>query len=123
MKLYDGTTYPEERIAQYRERMEIIPISLHLKEACLCKGFRDYISRFGRESLDIPNIDVATAVQAFKMGLKRESPFYEDLEMNPCWNFVRPQTREASLIGFTHLQTVLKLEYQNNAAESFIHHN
>ena len=39
MKLYDGTTDPEEHIAQYRERMEIIPIPAHLKEACLCKGF------------------------------------------------------------------------------------
>ena len=26
MKLYDGTTDPEEHIAQYRERMEIIPM-------------------------------------------------------------------------------------------------
>ncbi|KAL4562280.1 hypothetical protein LXL04_034479 [Taraxacum kok-saghyz] len=39
MKLYDGTTDPEEHIAQYRERMEIIPIPTHLKEACLCQGF------------------------------------------------------------------------------------
>ncbi|KAF5814718.1 hypothetical protein HanXRQr2_Chr03g0114261 [Helianthus annuus] len=39
MKLYDGTTDPEEHIAQYRERMEINPIPEKLKEACLCKGF------------------------------------------------------------------------------------
>ena len=39
MKLYDGTTDPEEHIAQYRERMEINPIPQDLKEACLCKGF------------------------------------------------------------------------------------
>ncbi|KAJ0840874.1 hypothetical protein HanPSC8_Chr14g0623981 [Helianthus annuus] len=39
MKLYDGTTDPEEHIAQYRERMEINPIPERLKEACLCKGF------------------------------------------------------------------------------------
>ncbi|KAJ0935581.1 hypothetical protein HanRHA438_Chr03g0121251 [Helianthus annuus] len=39
MKLYDGTTDPEEHIAQYRERMEINPIPPELKEACLCKGF------------------------------------------------------------------------------------
>lgn len=29
----------EEHIAQYRERMEIILIPLHLKEGCLCMGF------------------------------------------------------------------------------------
>ncbi|KAJ0437628.1 hypothetical protein HanHA300_Chr16g0604361 [Helianthus annuus] len=39
MKLYDGTTDPEEHIAQYRERMEINLIPEKLKEACLCKGF------------------------------------------------------------------------------------
>ncbi|KAM0053668.1 putative virus X resistance protein-like, coiled-coil [Helianthus debilis subsp. tardiflorus] len=39
MKLYDGTTDPEEHIAQYREKMEINPIPEKLKEACLCKGF------------------------------------------------------------------------------------
>ena len=39
IKLYDGTTYPEEHIAQYRERMETNPILPEPKEACLCKGF------------------------------------------------------------------------------------
>ena len=39
MKLYDGSTDPEEHVAQYRERMEINPIPERLKEACLCKGF------------------------------------------------------------------------------------
>ena len=39
MKPYDGTTDPEEHIAQYRERMEIIPVPTHLNEACLRKGF------------------------------------------------------------------------------------
>ena len=33
MKLYDGTTDPEEHVAQYRERMEINPIPDGLKEA------------------------------------------------------------------------------------------
>ena len=142
MKLYDGTTDPEEHIAQYWERMEIIPIPTHLKEACLCKGFgstligsalkwllsvtpysitsfshlvnlfnnqfscsrtfekitsdlyrvvqdpkeslRTYVSRFGKETLEIPNLDMATAVEAFKMGLKKDSLFYEDLVMTPC---------------------------------------
>ena len=39
MKLYDETADPEEQIAQYKERMEIVPIPTHLKEACVCKGF------------------------------------------------------------------------------------
>ena len=140
MKLYDGTTDPEEHVAQYRERMETNHIPPHLKEACLCKGFgstltgaalkwllnvppysitsfahlinlfnsqfscsrtferltsdlyritqgsdetlRSYVNKFGRESLDIPNLDITTAVQAFKMGLQKNSPFYDDLVMN-----------------------------------------
>ncbi|KAF5789478.1 putative retrotransposon gag domain-containing protein [Helianthus annuus] len=130
MKLYDGSTDPEEHIAQYRERMEINPIPERLKEACLCKGFgstltgsalkwllslppysitsfanlvnlfnnqfscsrklerltsdlyritqghneslRDYITKCSKESLDIPNLDIATAVEAFTMGLLRD---------------------------------------------------
>ncbi|KAJ0603957.1 putative retrotransposon gag domain-containing protein [Helianthus annuus] len=144
MKLYDGSTDPEEHVAQYRERMEINPILEMLKEACLCKGFgstltgsalkwllslppysitsfanlvnqfnsqfscsrkfecltsdlyrvtqgqneslRDYITKFSIESLDIPNLDIATAVEAFKMGLLRDSLFYDDLVMTPCRN-------------------------------------
>ncbi|KAJ0588958.1 putative retrotransposon gag domain-containing protein [Helianthus annuus] len=151
MKLYDGSTDPEEHIAQYRERMEINPIPERLKEACLCKGFgstltgsalkwllslppysitsfanlvnlfnnhfscsrkferltsdlyritqghneslRDYITKFSKESLDIPNLDIATAVEAFKMGLLRDSLFYDDLVMTPCRNLDEVRTR------------------------------
>lgn len=47
------------------------------------ESLRDYLSRFRIEALDIPRLDVTTAVEAFKMGLKKDSPFYEDLMMNP----------------------------------------
>ncbi|XP_023735311.1 uncharacterized protein LOC111883158 [Lactuca sativa] len=141
MRPYHGTTDLEEHVAQYRERMEIIPIPVHLTEACLCKGFvsnltgsalkwllnvhpyfvtsfshlvnifnnqfscsrtfdkitsdlyrvvqdpkerlRDFVNRFGREALSIPNINMVTVVEAFKMGLRKDSPFYEDLVMTP----------------------------------------
>ncbi|KAJ0847565.1 putative retrotransposon gag domain-containing protein [Helianthus annuus] len=156
MKLYDGTTDPEEHIAQYRERMEINPIPEKLKEACLCKGFgstltgsalkwllslppysitsfanlvnlfnnqfscsrkfekltsdlyritqnhneslRDYITKFSKESLDIPNLDMATAVEAFKMGLLKDSLFYDDLVMAPCRNLDEVRTRALRFI-------------------------
>ncbi|KAK1441334.1 hypothetical protein QVD17_07181 [Tagetes erecta] len=138
MRLYDGTTDPEEHVAHYRERMEINPIPAGIKEACLCKGYgatltgsalkwllsipphsvssfahlvnmfnnqfscsrsfekltgdlyrvtqksteslRDYITRFGKESLEIPNLDMDAAVEAFKMGLQKNSLFYEDID-------------------------------------------
>ncbi|XP_023757545.1 uncharacterized protein LOC111906037 [Lactuca sativa] len=54
MKPCDGTTDPEEHVAQYRE------------------------------ALSIPNIDMETAVEAFKNRLKEDSHFYEDLVMTPC---------------------------------------
>ncbi|KAJ0604283.1 putative retrotransposon gag domain-containing protein [Helianthus annuus] len=156
MKLYDGTTDPEEHVAQYREIMEINPIPERLKEACLCKGFgstmtgstlkwllslppysitsfanlvnlfnsqfscsrrferltsdlyrvtqghneslRDYITKFNRESLEIPNLDIATAVEAFKMGLLEDSQFYDDLVMTPCRNLDEVRNRALRFI-------------------------
>ncbi|KAD4180068.1 hypothetical protein E3N88_28659 [Mikania micrantha] len=94
MKLYDGTTDPEEHVAQYRERMETNHIPPHLKEAWPDESLRSYVKKFGRESLDIPNLDITTAVQAFKMGLQRNSPFYDDLVMNPCRNMDEVRNRE-----------------------------
>ncbi|KAK9075696.1 hypothetical protein SSX86_004025 [Deinandra increscens subsp. villosa] len=151
MKLYDGTTDPEEHVAHYMERMEINPISTEIKEACICKGFgstltgpamkwllsippntitsfshlvnlfnnqfscsrtfekligdlyrvvqkpeeplRKYITRFGRESLEISHLDMAAAVEAFKVGLSKDSRFYDDLVMTPCRNFDKVRSR------------------------------
>ena len=39
MKLYDGTTAPDDHIAQYKQRMFTTAIPRELKEACMCKGF------------------------------------------------------------------------------------
>ena len=141
MKPYNGTTNPEEHVAQYMERMEIIPIPTHFKEACLCKDFgltltgkamkwliniphysitlfaylviifnnqfscrrtfeqitsdlyrvvqdpnkspRDFVKRFDKEALSIPNVSMETTIEGFKIGLKKDSPFYEDLVMTP----------------------------------------
>lgn len=44
IKLYDGSKDPKEHVAHYRERMEIIPIPIDLKEACLYKGFRSTLT-------------------------------------------------------------------------------
>ncbi|XP_076960082.1 uncharacterized protein LOC143636350 [Bidens hawaiensis] len=156
MKTYDGTTDPEEHVAQYRERMEINPIPERLKEACLCKGFgssltgsalkwllslppfsvtsfshlvnlfnsqfscsrkfekltsdlyrviqpsdeslRDFVTRFGREALEIPNLDMTTAFEAFKMGIQRSSPFYDDLVITPCRTLDEVRNRELRFI-------------------------
>ena len=39
------------------------------------------MSRFEKETLDIPNLDMATVVETFNMGFKKYSLFYEDLGM------------------------------------------
>ncbi|KAL5563293.1 hypothetical protein UlMin_033040 [Ulmus minor] len=39
MKLYDGTTDPDDHIAQYKQRMFTTAIPRDLREACMCKGF------------------------------------------------------------------------------------
>ena len=178
MKLYDGTTDPEEHIAQYRERMEIIPIPAHLKEACLCKGFgstltgsalkwllsvtpysitsfahlinlfnnqfscsrtfekitsdlyrvvqdpkeslRSYVSRFEKETLDIPNLDMATAIEAFKMGLRKDSLFYEDLVMTPCKRLDEVRSRA---LRFIRLEEDKEIQRKSSAPTSYDHPN
>ncbi|KAD3640093.1 hypothetical protein E3N88_29316 [Mikania micrantha] len=62
------------------------------------ESLRNYVNKFGRESLDIPNLDITTAVQAFKMGLQRDSPFYDDLVMNPCRNMDEVRNRALRFI-------------------------
>ncbi|XP_074324129.1 uncharacterized protein LOC141661047 [Apium graveolens] len=134
---YDGTSDPLEHIAQYKQRIFMVPITRDLKEACMCKGFgstlsgpalqwfvnlpqgsirtftdladvfnlqftssrvfekttsdlykivqrsreplRNYLTRFNREKVTIINCAVPTAIEAFRRGLERESPLYEEL--------------------------------------------
>jgi hypothetical protein len=66
----------------YKKTFKILTSDLYRVTQNPRESFKDYVSRFGWDSLDIPNLDVATAVQAFKMGLRKDSPFYEDLMMN-----------------------------------------
>ncbi|XP_031272660.1 uncharacterized protein LOC116131157 [Pistacia vera] len=39
MKLYDGTTDPDDHIASYKQRMFTVSIPRSLREACMCKSF------------------------------------------------------------------------------------
>lgn len=54
----------------------------------ITKKFYEYLiyyhRMFGREALNIHRLEVVTVVEAFKMGLEIESPFYEDLVMTTC---------------------------------------
>ncbi|XP_023737251.1 uncharacterized protein LOC111885204 [Lactuca sativa] len=60
---------------------------------------RDFVNRFVREALSIPNIDMATAVEAFKLGLRKDSSFYEDLVMTACKRLDEVRCRALRFIG------------------------
>nr|XP_043625460.1 uncharacterized protein LOC122596880 [Erigeron canadensis] len=156
MKPYDGTTDPQEHIALYLEKMEMVPIPSNLKEACLCRSFgstlsgsalkwlqslpplsinsfadltnlfysqfscsrtfekltddlykiiqkpheslRDFMTRFTKESLNIPKLDMLTAIQVLQRGLHKGSKFQEDLIMTPCKNLDEAKARATRFI-------------------------
>ena len=69
---------------------------------------RDFMNSFGREVLNIPNIDMETIVGAFKIGLKKDSPFYEDIVMNPCKITDEVRTRALRFIRLKEDKEILK---------------
>ncbi len=45
MKLYDGTSYPDNHISQYKQCMFTTAILKDLRETCMCKGFSSSLTR------------------------------------------------------------------------------
>ncbi|XP_074361074.1 uncharacterized protein LOC141701268 [Apium graveolens] len=45
---------------------------------------RDYLTRFNKEKVSITNCDTPTAIEAFRRGLGRDSPLYDELTKYPC---------------------------------------
>ena len=142
MKQYEGTTDPDDHIAQYKQRMFTAAIPRDLREACMCKAFgsslngpalqwytnlpnnsinsfaqltdtfveqfassrklekqsddlytitqkhgenlRTYVGRFNREKVQIPHCNQATAIYAFRKGLRFDSDLYKELTKYPC---------------------------------------
>ncbi|KAK4836985.1 hypothetical protein QYF36_001900 [Acer negundo] len=142
MKQYEGTTDPDDHIAQYKQRMFTVAIPHDLREACMCKTFgsslngpalqwytnlpnnsinsfaqltdtlveqfassrklekqsddlytitqrhgknlRTYVGRFNREKVQIPHCNQATAIYAFRKGLRFDSHLYKELTKYPC---------------------------------------
>jgi len=84
------------------------------------------VTKFGMEVLEIPNLDMAMAVQAFKMGLKKDSPFYDDLAMIPCRNLDEVRTRALMNIRLEddkriqdRIGSTIKQEHQDKKQGSF----
>ena len=78
------------------------------------------MNRFGKETLSIPNIDMATAVEAFKMGLKKDSPFYENLIMTPCNRMDEVRSRA---LRFIRLEEDNEIQKRSNPPSSYDHPN
>ena len=77
---------------------------------------RDFVNRFGREALGIPNIDMTTAVEAFNVGLKKDSPFYEKLVMTPCKRMEKLRSRA---IRFIRHKEDKKIQNKSNPPSSY----
>ena len=64
MKLYDGTTNPDDQIAQYRQWMFTIAIPRNLREACMCKWFGISLLRPALQwYTNLPNNTICSFVQ------------------------------------------------------------
>ncbi|XP_057249388.1 uncharacterized protein LOC104889318 [Beta vulgaris subsp. vulgaris] len=118
MKLYDGTTDPNDHVAQYKQRMITISIPKNMREACMCKGFgstltgpalqwfinlnngtiSSFLNWFNREKVSIPNCDARTAIEAFRRGLDEESDLYKELTKYPCPTFEDAQAKALAQI-------------------------
>ncbi|KAK0591839.1 hypothetical protein LWI29_009079 [Acer saccharum] len=167
MKQYEGTTDPDDHIAQYKQRMFTAAIPCDLREACMCKAFgsslsgpalqwytnlpnnsidsfaqltdtfveqfassrkleklsddlytitqrtgknlRAYVGRFNREKVQIPHCNQATAIYAFRKGLRFDSDLYKELTKYPCrtmedvlakaWAQIKWEEDEANFVG------------------------
>ena len=75
------------------------------------ESLRTFVNRFGREVLSIPNINMATAIEAFKMGLKKYSPFYEDLLMT---TYKRMEEVRSRSLWFLRLKEDKEIQKRSN---------
>lgn len=75
--------------------------------------FKDYVNRFRKKVLDNPHLDIETALKSFKMGLKRDFPFYEDLIMTPCKKLEEFINRS---LRFIRLDEFLKIQKSTNTS-------
>uniref|UniRef100_UPI001CB9BDBB uncharacterized protein LOC122584645 n=1 Tax=Erigeron canadensis TaxID=72917 RepID=UPI001CB9BDBB len=62
------------------------------------ESLRDFMTRFTKESLNIPKLDMLTTIQALQRGLHKGSKFQEDLIMTPCRNLDEAKARAARFI-------------------------
>ncbi|XP_056688416.1 uncharacterized protein [Spinacia oleracea] len=59
---------------------------------------KDYIARFIREKVTVPECDVPTAIEAFRQGLYGETDLWRDLIKYPCKTFEDAQAKEMAQV-------------------------
>ncbi|XP_056685409.1 uncharacterized protein [Spinacia oleracea] len=59
---------------------------------------KDYIARFIREKVTVPECDVPTAIEAFRQGLYGETNLWRDLIKYPCKTFEDAQAKEMTQV-------------------------
>ena len=59
---------------------------------------RSYLDRFNKEMISIPNLDIFTAMEAFRRGLFPRSRLYYELTRYPCVSFEEVRTRAMAQI-------------------------
>lgn len=79
------------------------------------ESLRDFVSRFGNEGLNIPNFYRAIVVDPFKMGLEKDSPFYEDFIMTPCRKVNEVRSRA---VRFIRLEEDMEIQERTNSPSS-----
>src|ERR1043165_9335407 len=65
-------------------------------------------------------MDVTMAVQAFKIRLQRDSPFYQELVMNPCGNLDEVRNKALRFIG---LEDDKKIQERIESSSRYNHPN
>ncbi|KAH6787972.1 hypothetical protein C2S52_007524 [Perilla frutescens var. hirtella] len=64
MKLFNGTSDPDDHIAQYKQKMFIAAIPKYLREACMCKGFGSSLSGAALQWFtNLPNASIGSFAQ------------------------------------------------------------
>ncbi|XP_074302128.1 uncharacterized protein LOC141633583 [Silene latifolia] len=59
---------------------------------------RDFLNRFNREKVAIPQCDIATTIEAFRQGLHQDSDLYKDLTKYPCTTFEEVQMKAIAVM-------------------------
>ena len=54
---------------------------------------RTFLDRFNQEIISVQNLDISTAIEAFRRGLRSRSRLYYELTRYPCSTFEEVRTR------------------------------